>query len=110
MTSDFEKQLEQIKKKFIASLKKQISSFKKFDKQCQKQKINKELLQDIKGKSHKIAGSAAMFGFSDLSEIASDFEILLGEIADGQKEENVIELPNFSQKILAQIFQIVGSS
>ncbi len=71
---EFSTALDKIKQDFVLRLEKQVSDFEEFSRKLADKKIENELVQDVRMKSHKIAGSAAMFGFESLGDVAAEVE------------------------------------
>jgi DNA-binding response OmpR family regulator/HPt (histidine-containing phosphotransfer) domain-containing protein len=71
---EFNSALGKIKQDFILRLQTQVDAFKEFEKQLSNKNLDDDVASDIKMKAHKLAGSAAMFGFVQLGDIAAKIE------------------------------------
>jgi len=78
MDNNLDPKLEKIKLSFIASLKENFEKFEDFTKLLLNNKIpDPDSILEVKFLMHKIIGTASIFGFVDLSDIARKIEDIL---------------------------------
>ncbi len=81
-----------LSKKFLANLDKDLNGFEKFFDKIRSKKVKNKEAQECRDKMHKISGSAKMFGFAKIGELASSVERVLDGYLEGGDEEDLLKM------------------
>ncbi len=74
---EFLAQIEELKQSYIAHLPEKMEQLKKLEKSLDEDLSNFESLKELYQLTHKLAGSSASFGLSELSERAYELEMFI---------------------------------
>ena len=98
---DFEKKLNIVKNNYLERLNEKYNLLKKF-KDCifkaenLKDENSVNSFQEAYGLIHKLSGSSAMFGFSEIGQTSNKLELLLKEFMEnGYSSDKEVILQNF---------------
>ena len=88
-----------VKVKFLQNLAKEIPDFENLANQIKEQRVSDSTAATVRTKAHKIAGTAEMFGFKNMTNLAAEIEASL------EKFDEVKSGKNFLEKVLEKFIQ-----
>lgn len=80
-----------VKVKFLKEMAKEIPDFENLANQIKEGRVSASAVAKVRGNAHKIAGTAAMFGFKNLTNLAAKIEESLEKFAETKSGKNFLE-------------------